>query len=254
MAEPPPRDPTDPADDETVIVPPDEPVDETIVRDEWGPETVVTPPAEPDAVVVEETPPPRKPPTLWPWLLALLVLVLAGIGAFFLLSGDDDEPSATTSATTTQVAERTVPDVVGTTSSQATQTLREAGFEANLVSVPSDRPPGTVVAQSPAAGSTETEGTSVRLNVAVAPTGATTTEATTTAPSTTAPTTTAPAPQPATVPDVVGDELADAARDFADEGLKVAVAYVPSQEACRRRRRPGTGRRDGAEPRRAPCS
>ena len=42
MAEPPPRDPPDPADDETVIVPPDEPVDETVVRDEWGAETVVT--------------------------------------------------------------------------------------------------------------------------------------------------------------------------------------------------------------------
>ena len=239
MTEPPPRDPPDPADDETVIVPPDEPVDETIVRDEWGAETVVTQP-EGDALVVEETesaPPGRKPPTLWPWLLALLVLVLAGIGAFFLLSRDDDEQSATTTAATTQVQERTVPDVVGTTSSEATATLREAGFDANLVSVPSGRPAGTVVAQSPAAGSTETEGTSVRLNVAVAPTGTTTTEptttgATTTAPSTTAPTTTAPAPQPATVPDVVGDELADAARDFADEGLKVAVAYVPSQDAA----------------------
>jgi beta-lactam-binding protein with PASTA domain len=249
MAEPPPRDPTDPADDETVIVPPDEPVDETIVRDEWGAETVVTRPVDDDAVLVEETEtaPPRKPPTLWPWLLGLLILVLAGIGAFFLLSRDDDEPASTTTAATTQVQERTVPDVVGTTSSEATAALREAGFDVNLVSVPSDRPPGTVVAQSPAAGSGATEGTSIRLNVAVAPTGTTSTEATTTgatttapsttaptttAPTTTAPTTTAPAPQPATVPDVVGDELADASRDFADEGLKVAVAYVPSQEAA----------------------
>ena len=46
MAEPPPpRDPQDPADDETVVVPPcRQPVDETIVRDEWGPETVVAQP------------------------------------------------------------------------------------------------------------------------------------------------------------------------------------------------------------------
>ena len=147
MAEPPPRDPPDPADDETVIVPADEPVDETVVRDEWGAETVVTGPVVDDAVVVEETEPPRKPPTLWPWLLALLILVLLGLGALYLLTRDDDDQSATTTAATTQAAERTVPDVVGTTSSEATATLREAGFEANLVSVPSDRPPGTVVAQ-----------------------------------------------------------------------------------------------------------
>ena len=231
MAEPPPRDPPDPADDETVIVPPDEPVDETVVRDEWGAETVVTGPVVDDAVVVEETEPPRKPPTLWPWLLALLILVLLGLGALYLLTRDDDDQSATTTAATTQAAERTVPDVVGTTSSEATATLREAGFEANLVSVPSDRPAGTVVAQDPAPGTTQPEGTSVRLNVAEEAQG-TTTGATTTTGTTTAQTTTAPPPQPspAVVPDVVGQELAGAARAFADEGLKVSTAYVPSQE------------------------
>jgi beta-lactam-binding protein with PASTA domain len=237
MAEPPPRDPPDPADDETVIVPPDEPVDETVVRDEWGPETVVTGPVDEDAVVVEETEPPRKPPTLWPWLLALLILVLLGLGAIYLLTRDDDDQSATTTAATTQAAERTVPDVVGTTSSEATATLREAGFEANLVSVPSDRPPGTVVAQDPEPGTTQPEGTNVRLNVAqeaqgTTTTGATTTTGTTTTGTTTAQRTTAPPPQPspAVVPDVVGEELAGAARSFADEGLKVSAAYVPSQE------------------------
>ena len=167
MAEPPPRDPQDPADDETVIVPPGEPVDETVVQDEWGPETVVDAGGRPRTPSSSRRPtPPRKPPTLWPWLLALLVLVLLGLGAFYLLSRDDDDQSATTTAATTQAAERTVPDVVGTTSSEATATLREAGFEANLVSVPSDRPPGTVVAQDPAPGTTQPEGASVRLNVA----------------------------------------------------------------------------------------
>jgi eukaryotic-like serine/threonine-protein kinase len=244
MAEPPPRDPQDPADDETVIVPPGEPVDETVVQDEWGPETVAAPVVAEDAVVVEETEPPRKPPTLWPWLLALLILVLLGLGALYLLTRDDDQ-SATTTAATTQAAERTVPDVVGTTSSEATATLREAGFEANLVSVPSDRPPGTVVAQDPEPGTTQPEGTSVRLNVAQeaqgTSTGATTTTGTTTTGTTTgttttgtttAQTTTAPPPQPspAVVPDVVGQEFAGAARSFADEGLKVSAAYVPSQE------------------------
>ena len=244
MAEPPPpRDPRDPADDETVVVPPSEqpPDDETIVRDEWGPETVV-PQRVVEDEVVEETEARRKPPTIWPWLLALLVLVLAGLLAYFLLSGDDDEQPGTTDAATTQVEERTVPDVVGTTSSEATETLRDAGFDVNVVSVPSDSPAGTVVAQDPAAGATEPEGTTVRLNVARAAegttTGATTTtgSTTTTGTTTTAPTTTAPPPQPqpAVVPDAVGQELAEAARAFADEGLKASVAYVPSEEPAGR--------------------
>src|SRR5688572_17802625 len=165
MSGPPPEDPRDPADDETVVVPPDASVDETIARDEWGPETVVSAPAD-EAVVVEETetePRRRKPPTLWPWLLALLVLVLAGLAAAYFLTRDDDEQAATTAATTTAATTTgtevvSVPDVVGTTSSQATETLRNVGFDVNLVSVPSDRAPGTVVAQAPPAGSEQPEG------------------------------------------------------------------------------------------------
>ena len=191
---------------------------------------------------VVEQPPPRMP-TIWPWLLALLLLVLVGLGALYFLSRDDDEPAGTTSAATTattQAEVSSVPDVVGTTSSEATETLRDAGFEVNLVSVPSDRQPGTVVAQSPSAGDEAQEGTTVRLNVAEAATqtttGATTTGATTTQATTTssATTTAPPQPPPALVPDVVGQELAEAGRAFADEGLKVAVAYVPSQEPAGR--------------------
>jgi serine/threonine-protein kinase len=125
-----------------------------------------------------------------------------------------------------------VPDVVGTTSSEATATLREAGLEANLVPVPSGRPGGTVLAQSPKAGATAKSGTKVRLNVAQSP-GATTpatTQAATTQATTTAPTPTQP-PASATVPDAVGKELAVAAREFGDAGLKVAVKLVPSNEA-----------------------
>jgi beta-lactam-binding protein with PASTA domain len=261
MAEPPPRDP--PPDE----LPPDgspprDPAeDETIIADDWGPEA---------PVFVEQTqeelvePPPPRLPTIWPWLLALLLLVLAGLAAAYFLTRDDDEQAATsapttaaTTTTTTAAETVSVPDVVGTTSSEATETLRNAGLDANLVSVPSDRSPGTVVAQSPAAGTEHPKGTSVRLNVAEAAgtTTGTTTETETTGTSTpsttTAPTTTtAPAPpQTATVPDVVGDELAGAARSFADEGLKVAVAYVPSTEAAGRvvaqAQPPGTERKRG---------
>jgi serine/threonine-protein kinase len=215
--------------------PPDGPDAETVVDPDW--------PVRPESqVVVEETavePPRPRRPLIWPWLLALLLLVVAGLGAAYLLTRDDDEPAATTEAatttgTTTAAEDSTVPDVVGTTSSQATETLRDAGFEANVVAVPSDRPPGTVVAQNPQAGTEHPEGTSVRLNVAEAPTTTSQDTTTTSTTSTTPTTTAAPAPQPAVVPDVVGQELADAAEAFADERLKVAVAYVPSQEAAGR--------------------
>ena len=50
-------------------------------------------------------------------------------------------------------------------------------------------------------------------------------------PTTTGPVATAPTePSRSTVPDVVGEELADAARAFGDEVLKVSVQYVPSDE------------------------
>jgi beta-lactam-binding protein with PASTA domain len=234
MVEPPPR------------VPPEDPEAETVVDPDWA----VRPESQ---VVVEQTepvpPPRRRMPTIWPWLLALLVLVLAGLGALYFLSRDDDEPSTTTSAattsrTTTTVAQQaTVPDVVGDTVGEATAAVQRAGFEVNIVLVPSDERAGQVVAQEPAAGAEQEEGESVRLNVAEP--AQTTTAPATTAPATTGtttappPTTTAPPattappppPRPATVPDVVGQELADAARSFADEGLKAAVRYVPSQEA-----------------------
>jgi eukaryotic-like serine/threonine-protein kinase len=209
---------------------PVDPADETLVRDEWGDDTMVVEQR-------EEVVPRRRRPLIWPWLLALLLLVLAGLGALYYFSRDDDEqPAATSTAststgsTTTSPATVRVPDVVGTTSSEATAALRDADLDANLVSVPSERPPGTVIAQNPPAGTTVEAGDTVRLNVAQAPvatTGATTEPATTTIQTTTAP----PPPAPASVPDVVGAELADGARAFGDEGLKVSVRYVPSSEA-----------------------
>lgn len=277
MAEPPPRPPDD---DETVIVPPDE----TVVDDEWAvaPERRVAVEERREEIVEE---PPRKPPLLWPGLLALLVLVLGGLGvAWYLSQDDEDEPPATTAAaeqvvvprvvglteeraqeelqevdldadvtrraaeqpegvvveqdpgegtrvdpgtavvvvvsdgqavtttggttttTTTAPATARVPEVVGQSSSAATATLRDAGFEVALVQVPSDEPAGTVVAQNPAAGAEAERGSEVRLNVAEAQ------------------------PEPATVPDVVGQAAAGAAQAFAAEGLRVALRYVPSSE------------------------
>jgi len=212
--------------------PPDEPLDpegETVIDPEWQPG--------PDHNVLvdeerEAAPPPRPPrPTLWPWLLGLLVLVLAGVGAAFYLSGDDEEPSATPTTTqpttdstttsdtttggttqaTTAVATTQVPDLVGAQSAEAQETLREAGLRANVQTVPSAQPGGTVVAQNPAAGTEVDEGSAVRLNVSAGGTP--------------------PAPPaPATVPDVVGLEQTEAVRSLQQAGLKASVQLVPSQE------------------------
>jgi len=345
MAEPPPSDPREPADDETVIVPPDRGVEETVISDGWGPESEVFTAEE---TVVEETVPPRKP-LLWPWLLALLVAVLAGIGAYLYFTQQDEttvpavtgmrqepaeaavrdaglEPESTQQQSSkpagivlgqspdagedvdegssvrlvvstgppretvpdvvgqtrteavdalaaagfeNEVAEAfsdkkagivvsqdpkagaqldeggtvaltvskggrpvIVPDVVGTPSSEATAKLQAVGLKANVVGVPSSEAAGTVVAQSPAAGKDAHAGDTVRLNVAKAP-GTTTTQPAATAPppaTTTGPGTTTAPPEPTTVPDAAGKELADAATAFAAAGLKVGVAYVPSDE------------------------
>ena len=81
---PPPRDPRDPDD------PRDPAEDETIIADGWGPEDPVFVERQPGVVdeeVVEEE--PRRMPTIWPWLLALLLLVLAGLAAAYFLTRDE---------------------------------------------------------------------------------------------------------------------------------------------------------------------
>ena len=107
-----------------------------------------------------------------------------------------------------------VPDVVGTTSSEATKTLREAGFGVNVVSVPSEKAAGHGRRAEPAPGATAKQGTSVRLNVAQAP-GETTTDHTTT-------TTTRPRRRRGGQRfRKSSGQLADGAEGVRDEGLKV---------------------------------
>ena len=229
--------------------PPEPPVDpdgETVIEPDWtpGPETQVRYEERREEV---QPPPPRRP-TLWPWLLALLVLVLGGLAAAFYLSGDDDDPAQTTAATsaeattdattttgtttgtttqaTTAVAMVAVPDLVGAQAAEAEATLEDAGLRANVRTVPSARPGGTVVAQNPPAGEEVEEGSAVRLNVSAGG-----------APP-------APEPEPATVPDVVGQEQTEAVRALAQEGLEASVQLVPSRENAGRvvaqAREPGT--------------
>jgi eukaryotic-like serine/threonine-protein kinase len=77
--------------------------------------------------------------------------------------------TTTTTPTTTQVttttAQASVPDVVGSTLSNAVAQMRGQGLLADSYPVASDQGGGTVVDQSPAAGTSVNQGSIVRLNV-----------------------------------------------------------------------------------------
>jgi serine/threonine-protein kinase len=62
-----------------------------------------------------------------------------------------------------------VPDVTGQPQEAAQRQLNTAGLKAGVVYVPSDQPQGTVVSQSPAAGTTAKRGTRIQLNVSLGP-------------------------------------------------------------------------------------
>ena len=118
-----------------------------------------------------------------------------------------------------------VPDVVGQSRDAATTALEQAGFKAAVLEVPSGRPAGTVVAQSPRSGEQARKGSKVQINVSA---GRSTTSTTTKEPPRGGTTTTAAAA--VTVPDLVGSTFADAKRQLADAGLRADRRDVPSTE------------------------
>lgn len=181
MAEPPPRDPRDPAEDETVVVPAD---DRTVVADEWGPETEVFV-EEQEAVPVR-----RRLPVIWPWLLALLLLVLGGLGAYYFFSQDDDDAAATTAT----VARAEVPVVIGMRELRAKERIREAGYEPEVARKASAKPKGVVFEQTPEPGTDLRRGETVSMTVSTGP------------------------PRE-TVPDVVGQPVDEAVEDLRAIGL-----------------------------------
>lgn len=94
---------------------------------------------------------------------ALLGLVLvASLGGCSLFGAS---PAPTTSAASPSIV--SVPDVVGQGLKQATQTLVDGGLTTGTITnVTSDKPVGTVLEQSPAAGSQAAMGTPVVLTIA----------------------------------------------------------------------------------------
>jgi serine/threonine-protein kinase len=166
-----PRDPRDPR-----------PEDETAVR-----RTVV----ERDAPVEETRIVRRRPrPLIWPWLLLLLLVVLAGLGALWYFTRDTSKP---------------VPDVVGSTLDVAVSRLEADGFKTDISRANADRPAGEVYEQSPGAGTKADDGSTVRIGVSQGP-------------------------ATAEVPDVVGTKESDARSQLGDAGFEVNSVQVFSDQ------------------------
>ena len=63
----------------------------------------------------------------------------------------------------------TTPDVTGQVQQVAQRNLNAARLKATLIYVPSSRPQGTVLSQSPTAGAKQKRGTRVQLRAAIGP-------------------------------------------------------------------------------------
>lgn len=111
--------------------------------------------------------------------------------------------STTTTTATTTAGPTSVPDLAGQDQTGATRQLIAAGLRPRVVYVRSDQPDNTVVAQSPAAGSSVARGSRVRINVSAGPT-----------------------PAYAAVPDVLGESETAARATLRDAGFTVAVFRV----------------------------
>jgi eukaryotic-like serine/threonine-protein kinase len=169
-----PRDPVPRPDDETVV-------DETRVR---------TDPAGGRVVVDREVRRRRRRDDFWPWLLALLLLVLAGIAALWYFTREET---------------KAVPDVTGATLEQAVSRLQDEGFKVAITRGNDEAPVGTVYEQDPAAGAEAEEGSTVGVSVSEGP-------------------------ATAEVPDVLGMPEDAARRELEDAGFTVSVVQVFSDQ------------------------
>jgi serine/threonine-protein kinase len=105
-----------------------------------------------------------------------------------------------------------VPSVVGRQQAAAQRTLVRAGLRSRVTYVTAQQPQGTVVSQTPTAGTTVRRGTRVGLKVSTGPS----------------------APQQTAVPDVTGEDQATATSDLQNAGFQVQVVEQdttdPSQD------------------------
>jgi beta-lactam-binding protein with PASTA domain len=128
------------------------------------------PPPPPDAppVAPPDVPPPdpyapEPPPErhVWPWLLALAIVVLGGLAALIIYATRDHHNKRTV----TVVATRTVPSVVSLPKAVAVRRVTHAGFNAQVRFTPSSGRKGMIVAQAPEGGARLSQGGTVALTV-----------------------------------------------------------------------------------------
>jgi eukaryotic-like serine/threonine-protein kinase len=143
----------------------------------------------PPPVVAPARPAPRRSKR-WPWIVLAALLGVAAIIAIVM------------AAVPSRVS---VPNVVGSTISVATQRLNSEGFEVSVVRDNSDKPRNTVVGQSPTGGSSVDKGSTVTLNVS-------------------------DGPRIQEVPNVVGLGRRTARRTLTDAGFDVQERRVPDGE------------------------
>jgi eukaryotic-like serine/threonine-protein kinase len=164
------------------------------------PPTMVAPPRPPgggyETGVLYDYEEPARGRSIWPWLLAILLLALAGIAGWFAYDQIQNQLNASKPVA--------VSDYVGLREPQAVAQIREAGLTPNVKRQPSTAQPKTFVfRQDPAPGSHTDKGNPVTIYV-----------------STGKPLT--------TVPDVRGKNAVDAAADLAAVGLRPNVHEVNS--------------------------
>jgi beta-lactam-binding protein with PASTA domain/predicted Ser/Thr protein kinase len=103
--------------------------------------------------------------------------------------------------------EVTIPSVVGQSVEDAVAELTQAGLDAQVVEINSDKDEGTVTAQFPTAGTVVVEGTQVRINVSKGP-------------------------KPVSVPNVIGLPYDQAAAELQGAGFRTSRIDVESELAA----------------------
>jgi len=143
--------------------------------------------------------PPRRSRSIWPWLLVLLLLAVAGVAAWFGYQKINDQLNANKPIA--------VPFVVGLGQPQAAAKIKEKGFKVHAVMHSNETfAKGIVYGQNPQGGERTDKGNFITILVS---TGR----------------------AKVSVPDVVGKQQADAVAALTAAHLKVFVAHVYSSQS-----------------------
>jgi serine/threonine-protein kinase len=154
------------------------------------------PPTPTDDRYAYEEPPSRRP--IWPWLLTLLLLVLAGGGAIYAYDQIQDRFSANEPVA--------VPLVEGQRRLIAEDRIREQGLQPRTrYEFSDDVPVGLVISQSPDAGDKIERGNAVRITVSFGR-------------------------EKVVVPDVRGKDEAEAVAELTEAGLRANPVEINSEQ------------------------